>query len=896
MRRSAITPCLEIRVDLDRWSHGDVDMAVVTVNGGPHPTAVARCVRDVSFGRFGFVLSVSHPGCAGVGEEVVVVVERGVRRSGVVLNGEPVFAMVLRGREEEEEEVVGGVGGVEEGFSDDDVSLSESSEEEEREADATLTVQQQPSLDRRGSLTSSVASSSVNPPPSTSSYLQNMFWARNPTPSLNLTTPPPPPSKPDPTQKNPSPQPPPSSPTKSPPTTLPTPFDQIQTIAETALARLTQLSTDTPPPTSSTQKTTPWTSLPSPKRGLAVAKKVINFGNTPGSFPVFRGGMILEGVAPEEGRRDMIVVVMDRQRPTRVSTPGGMIGSTYMSVAASIPETLLSTTARKRLEECLAMALRRSSGRIIRALLSISGWVLEPVDPYGNERFLIPSTRATVFSQVDLGGGMPEFYYDSMVQHHTKAPWTLNAFLKQHNAVPVINWPVIPFLPSEEPTDPRFATPIITRKPLHDHHFTDHPDASTDATSPTPPSDTPPTDPRGDHMKIRTTYDPVSRVFAVRLDADFTSSPLKRSLAAISPANHSADDEDAGTGAVRIRVLEFTVDGAAVAGVTAGYDVLAVASKPGVVMRCEVREVAPDRRGGAGTGNGVGGGVGGGGGIGGAIAMAFGGGTMMGTGTRGGEEVVKAEMPRHHVSIFAVETVAGSLEGRILFDVTVRKASGGERERDVGGGVVVGLNGKRVRVIGWRAAHRIRSPVRKTSSMGKGKLLEKRRPDFPTPVPISTDLGKQNHGFERTTPSSIFAELDSPTGSMPMPPPPNVSSNHPHSLVGLSHRRNFSSSAPGAMTSPIMKAMAKGATGPAEWVAKKTALVDVVNEGVGSLAQDGKEGEKGGFGRWIWEPFASRIGLFALVGMTFLLGYATPRLHEVLAVSGWSHPDGLFVS
>ncbi|KAJ3112202.1 hypothetical protein HDU96_004797 [Phlyctochytrium bullatum] len=1261
-------PRLEIRVDLDRWSSGDVAMAVVTPSGAEHPDAVVSCVRDLAVGKFSFVLSITHPNAykgsrGGIPQEdVIVIVEKGASRSGVVLNGDPVMAMKMR--DNAAKTAAGkrldgsGSGGIvappppllgeprsglfgsapeydyyDSSDSDDDYPLSSDSDEKEPEPEVTQSEAAPPkgldedhkvqseaagsvrsSPDRRLSTVSSSSSTAVvdsrptssmsaanpagtalsdeavrmqtaptvsRPSSRASGFFGSIFGgflgsapaagapgdaagsakeqpletestprpnsvipaaavsdkigvdsavaiaARTDRPPANLS-----PSKalaakldaitkspladahgdvtPTPAafgadRKNPSaplsslnpavpipPQRPPSSiaadnaSRRSSTSSLSAreAYDAAQTIADGALARLGQLWTDgilygpaapggTPPflpfpAVAATQAAVPagsasvstaaafagaavsklllpaanpvasaagpsgtaaaasgvpptlagytsygnggfgamWTPLSTSKKGLSVSKKLMNFGNTPGSFPVFRGTMIMEGVSPEEvfaalvagpacrkqwdeafessevledfggglrvehqvlkgglfvSRRDMVVVTMDRQRPTRTTSPGSMVGPTLMHVAASISEAAMSSAARERLRQITgasgepsppgavaasqtasakaSTAYKQSNAggqRNIRAHLSIAGWILEPIDPYGHERLQIPSTRATFFSQVDLGGGMPEFYYDALVQHHPKVPWTLNAFLKT-TSIPVLNWPVIPYLPSEEPADPRFETPIIGRKPLHLHHFPDM--ARGEAMKLNDDTDL-----RGEHIKHQTVYKPTTRSFAIRLEVDFSVAPLKRSAAAMPIADPTLTPESGnfsrsapnGRAATQLRILDFTVDVARFVGARVGYDIAATADRAGLQLRCEVKEIAPDRRGvaaadrQAANGSGASGRSGAGqpgpmvGGFSSVMSMAFGGSgtaSSSGAGAGYGDAVAKGEVPRHQVIVYAMESEPNALDGRIVFDVVLSRMEVGEKLADgvMGNGdsnasyvePVVRFNGKRVRILGWKIAQRIRSPVRKSSSTITSSVnaLDFRKQNFPPVNPIMTEMrSKQSTVIERTTPSSIFAELDSPTSS-----PVSRQTDDPHKDLlfppnNVGFRRTFSSSAPGAMSSPLMDATLRGtpssdfsaSTSPARLLGAHQHSRKVTNDALPSAVAGDMETKAMvkslSSGQRRQETRYRRLTLFFMVAIGFVLGIATPYLLELDVVKSWTHPPAGFVS
>ncbi|KAJ3100496.1 hypothetical protein HDU97_002178 [Phlyctochytrium planicorne] len=966
------SPRMEIRVDLDRWSNGDVEMAVVLPSGKPHPSAVATCVRDVAYGKLSFILSIHHEfgrighGCGYEVEEVLVLIEKGTRKSGIVLNGEEIFAMQQRQIHQAPEVApVTVLRNVRSPVSEDFMSsgLPGLRRDNRPVSRASQAISEKSSLadttsDEEGPADLSPAKSSLR------SSNQQKASEATPRPSglANLSTPTP--HKPVPVKA-------PVSKTSSiansyatsthsnADRTLPSPqqdpltqvqaFEQIQTVAETALSRLNQLWNDAvlygppapgttalpfinsklkdyaaPPAGSASVSTaaavageavsrasalflpassappssaasdaplppktvapsgptggfgTPWSTLTTSKKNLSVSKKVMNFGNTPGSFPIFRGTMIMEGVSPEEvfaaigageqcracwdeafegscvledfgngtrieyqcwkggmfvSRRDMIVVVMDRQRPTRASTPG-MIGSTYLSVTASIPESLLSPAAKERLDKYLRgetmspetsgvrssdsgpRAKGAAKARCIRAIMSISGWILEPVDPYGHERFPIPSTRATFFTQIDLGGGMPEFYYDSMVQHHPKVPWTLDAFLKSNSSIPILNWPVVPFVPSEEPVDPRFATPVIFKKPLLQHHFASEASLSGDAKKLD--------DIKSEqHVKVRTHYNPTSRVFMIRMSADFSIAPLRRSLSAVRIADPSMTPEvsngDVVVDASQLRILEFTIDVAGYVGNRLGYDISASANVEGVGFRCEIKEIAPDRRGGSDrnlisttppttmTS-----------GLTSAMTMVFGSsGTTQSATSNSMDALTKTEVPRHHVYIYAYETAPNALEGNVDFHVSVSRTDALHRPVTLPGSIAtyveptVKLNGKKVRILGWKISQRMSSPNRKTNQEKPKPATDKRKSAFALNIPINTNIGKQTGtSFERTTPSSIFAELASPTESTPSVAK-GISNNNNNNA--FAKQRLFSTSAPGSMPSPLMQATKRGA-------------------------------------------------------------------------------------
>ncbi|TPX66163.1 hypothetical protein SpCBS45565_g04687 [Spizellomyces sp. 'palustris'] len=211
-----------------------------------------------------------------------------------------------------------------------------------------------------------------------------------------------------------------------------------------------------------------WTLVSALRSGLSIHRK------TPtaiGQMPIMRGTKVVEGFAPEEvfsvikafgcrkiwddlledgkqmqycgestrvayltmkgffplSRRDLVTISADKV----ISIHPNTSSPTIATAATSVPESLLSPE--------ILSAVAAEAGSKVRGTLAIGGWILEPIDPYeATQQHPIPSTRATVYYQVDLGGSVPQAIYGFMVGSAPKDPANVEAYLKSHGIPPYV--------------------------------------------------------------------------------------------------------------------------------------------------------------------------------------------------------------------------------------------------------------------------------------------------------------------------------------------------------------------------------------------------------------------------------------------------------------------------
>ncbi|KAI9097362.1 hypothetical protein DFS34DRAFT_122209 [Phlyctochytrium arcticum] len=212
-----------------------------------------------------------------------------------------------------------------------------------------------------------------------------------------------------------------------------------------------------------------WVSVSSYKSGLNIFKKNVPASGNVAPSVVMKGTKVVEGFSVaevfqvtkmfgcrkcwddllEDGRQlqhcgDSTRITyqtikgffpMSRRDTITVSTDA-VLGQypTIASCAASIPETLLSSESR-------ALVTAEAAGKV-RATLVIGGWVLEPIDPYDPaNQHPIPSTRATYYHQIDLGGVVSQTVYGLLVGGATKHPASVESYLKEHGVPPYVAIP-----------------------------------------------------------------------------------------------------------------------------------------------------------------------------------------------------------------------------------------------------------------------------------------------------------------------------------------------------------------------------------------------------------------------------------------------------------------------
>ncbi|KAJ3034643.1 hypothetical protein HDV00_004825 [Rhizophlyctis rosea] len=220
-----------------------------------------------------------------------------------------------------------------------------------------------------------------------------------------------------------------------------------------------------------------WMPVSSLRSGLVIEKKLPVLGDESGDqTSVWKGVKVVEGFSPEEtfaalrsfecrrawdetmesgkqleycgdgirttyatyrgyfpmSRRDIVAVEINKLVP---STATGTALPTILSASTSIPENLLSDSARRELLQNVGVGK-------MRANLVLAGWVLEAIDPYEDpHHYPIPSTRATYFVKLDLGGSIPLTVQGVLLGAVAKSPASLESFLKMQGAPPYVRWP-----------------------------------------------------------------------------------------------------------------------------------------------------------------------------------------------------------------------------------------------------------------------------------------------------------------------------------------------------------------------------------------------------------------------------------------------------------------------
>ncbi|KAI8822912.1 uncharacterized protein EV422DRAFT_383752 [Fimicolochytrium jonesii] len=124
-------------------------------------------------------------------------------------------------------------------------------------------------------------------------------------------------------------------------------------------------------------------------------------------------------------RRDMYVISHEHT----VSVQGNTGSPTIAIATSSINEDLI----RPDMLSCMIKGA-------VRGTLPICGWILEPVDPYASQQYPIPSTKATFYFQIDLGGSISHWrgLYSMIVGNAPKHPARVEAYLKEHGVPPYI--------------------------------------------------------------------------------------------------------------------------------------------------------------------------------------------------------------------------------------------------------------------------------------------------------------------------------------------------------------------------------------------------------------------------------------------------------------------------
>ncbi|KAJ3292816.1 hypothetical protein HK104_004991 [Borealophlyctis nickersoniae] len=423
-------PCaIEIRLDR-RWDK-DVDAKYVAADGGEGPGTV-ECGIDSSYGEGAVVFRIMGSGID-EREEAALSICRGEPETGMVVNGRHiVVAPKLPAN-----------------------SASEVPSTPPSEPLPILSKSVSETVDPRSSLAPSPSKGIWGSPAGPSAGMSSSMWFDRPTDAPSDTT-----------QNVETP-----STTTTPQVPIPVrPSDldrtrQLYNTAETALSRLVRLQRDTEE----------WGLVSIVKSGLAVYRKTSEMGGLP-NVPLFKGVKVVEGFSPEEvhavvrsfhcrktwdetfedgkfleycgdgvhvsyatlkgffpiSRRDLITVSMDKLIP---ATSGGTALPTIFSATTSITEDLLSAEAQSRVSADLSPSKTR-------AHLVISGWVLEPIDPYEDpNHHPIPSTRATCFYKLDLCGAVPHAAHAVLVGSVPRCPASIETYLKEHGPLPYVRWP-----------------------------------------------------------------------------------------------------------------------------------------------------------------------------------------------------------------------------------------------------------------------------------------------------------------------------------------------------------------------------------------------------------------------------------------------------------------------
>ncbi|KAJ3007478.1 hypothetical protein HKX48_009103 [Thoreauomyces humboldtii] len=125
--------------------------------------------------------------------------------------------------------------------------------------------------------------------------------------------------------------------------------------------------------------------------------------------------------------RDLITVNADQLLDAMTGLP------TIATASSSVTDTLVSTQA--------ATGIAAEAATAVRGKLILSGWILEPIDPYTSSHHPIPSTKATYYHQLDLAGSIPIALHGYMVSAAPKSVAAVETYLKTHGAPPYVAWP-----------------------------------------------------------------------------------------------------------------------------------------------------------------------------------------------------------------------------------------------------------------------------------------------------------------------------------------------------------------------------------------------------------------------------------------------------------------------
>ncbi|KAJ3147651.1 hypothetical protein HDU89_005269 [Geranomyces variabilis] len=217
-----------------------------------------------------------------------------------------------------------------------------------------------------------------------------------------------------------------------------------------------------------------WTQVTALRSGLSIFKKNLSPATTGNQFPIMKGVKVIEGFSAAEvfaviksfgcrqiwddllesgrrleyggegvdvsyiampiffpmTRRDFLVVNKD-DLLSRYRTAGAG-PQTIISASSSVSDSLLSEPALS--------SIAHEAAASVRAQLMLSGWILDPIDPYTTQH-PIPSTKATFYFQADLSGSVPTAMYGLLLGSAPKHPARVEAYLKEHGVPPYIVWP-----------------------------------------------------------------------------------------------------------------------------------------------------------------------------------------------------------------------------------------------------------------------------------------------------------------------------------------------------------------------------------------------------------------------------------------------------------------------
>ncbi|KAJ3179194.1 hypothetical protein HDU87_003153 [Geranomyces variabilis] len=220
-----------------------------------------------------------------------------------------------------------------------------------------------------------------------------------------------------------------------------------------------------------------WTQVTALRSGLGIYKKNLSSTTTGNQFPIMKGVKVIEGFSAaevfaviksfgcrriwddllESGRRleyggegvEVSYIAMPTffpmtRRDLLVVNKDDLLGR-YRTAGAG-PQTIISASSSvsdSLLSEPALSSIAHEAAASVRAQLMLSGWILDPIDPYTSQH-PIPSTKATFYFQADLGGSVPTAMYGFLVGSAPKHPARVEAYLKEHGVPPYIVWPGLP--------------------------------------------------------------------------------------------------------------------------------------------------------------------------------------------------------------------------------------------------------------------------------------------------------------------------------------------------------------------------------------------------------------------------------------------------------------------